>query len=56
MGSGVVFLSDLAWVHATAGAGDPVRRDTNYYGQPKPITSDSRPISLSWHTQGAEKR
>ena len=32
--STVVFVSDLPWVRATAGAGNPVRRDTNYYGQP----------------------
>ncbi|MBI2927599.1 MAG: NPCBM/NEW2 domain-containing protein [Verrucomicrobia bacterium] len=30
--SGVVFVSDLPWVRATAGVGNPVRRDTNYYG------------------------
>jgi len=32
--SGVAFVSDLPWIRATAGAGNPVRRDTNYYGQP----------------------
>ncbi len=30
--SGVLFVSDLPWVRATAGADNPVRRDTNYYG------------------------
>jgi hypothetical protein len=32
--SGIVFVSDLPWARATAGAGNPVRRDTNYYGRP----------------------
>jgi hypothetical protein len=31
--SGILFVSDLPWVSATAGAGNTVHRDTNYYGQ-----------------------
>lgn len=32
--SGVAFVSDFPWVRATAGADNPVRRDTNYHGKP----------------------
>jgi hypothetical protein len=32
--AGLVFLSDLAWARANAGAENPVRRDVNYYGKP----------------------
>jgi endo-alpha-N-acetylgalactosaminidase len=35
--AGLVFLSELPWIKATAGAENPVRRDVNYYGQPLAI-------------------
>ncbi|MHB9065482.1 MAG: NPCBM/NEW2 domain-containing protein [Pirellulaceae bacterium] len=37
---GLVFLSDMVWAKANAGADNPVRRDVNYFG--KPITIHDR--------------
>lgn len=47
--SGVVFVSDLPWVRATAGAGNPVRRDTNHYGKPISVGGRTCPKSVWTH-------
>jgi hypothetical protein len=46
---GISFLSDMPWVKATAGAGNPVRRDKNYYGQPISIAATAYPKGLWTH-------
>lgn len=46
---GVTFASDLAWVKATAGADNPVRRDMNYYGKPLSIARKRYPKGLWTH-------
>jgi hypothetical protein len=47
--TGISFLSDMRWVKATAGAGNPVRRDQNYHGKPISIAGTSYPKSLWTH-------
>ena len=47
---GISFLSDLPWVKATAGAGNPVRRDQNYYGKPIAIAGTVYPKGLWTHS------
>lgn len=47
--SGLVFVSDLPWIEATAGAGNPVRRDTNYHGQPIRVAGRTRPKGVWTH-------
>lgn len=46
---GLVFLSDVAWARANAGAQNPVRRDVNYYGQPIAINGEVYPKGLWTH-------
>ena len=47
--AGLVFLSELPWVKANAGADNPVRRDVNYYGGPIPINGSVYPQALWTH-------
>lgn len=47
--AGLVFLSEVDWVHATAGADNSVRRDTNYYGKPLSIGHVEYPKGLWTH-------
>jgi hypothetical protein len=47
--TGISFLSDMPWVKATAGAGNPVRRDKNYYGKPISIAGTVYPKGLWTH-------
>jgi hypothetical protein len=47
--AGIVFLSDLPWVKANAGADNPVRRDVNYYGQPLAIQGRTMAKGLWTH-------
>jgi hypothetical protein len=44
-----VFLSDLPWVKANAGAENPVRRDVNYYGKPVAVDGAVYPKGLWTH-------
>jgi hypothetical protein len=44
-----VFLSELPWVKANAGAENPVRRDVNYYGKPIAINDGVYPKGLWTH-------
>jgi len=46
---GVAFLSDMEWAKATAGAGNPVRRDRNYYDRPLAIGGRKYPKGLWTH-------
>ncbi len=46
---GIVFLSDMQWVKAAAGAGNPVRRDVNYYGKTISIAGKAYPKGLWTH-------
>lgn len=47
--AGLVFLSELPWVKANAGAENPVRRDVNYYGKPLAINGRVYPKGLWTH-------
>jgi alpha-galactosidase len=46
---GVVFVSDLPWARATAGANNTVHRDTNYYGKPITIAHRAYPKGIWTH-------
>jgi len=46
---GVTFVSDMEWVSATAGAGNTVHRDTNYYGKAISIAGKAYPKGLWTH-------
>ena len=46
---GIVFLSDMQWAKAAAGAGNPVRRDVNYYGKTISIAGKAYPKGLWTH-------
>lgn len=47
--AGIVFLSDLPWIQAAAGAGNPMRRDRNYYGKKISIAGKLYPKGLWTH-------
>jgi hypothetical protein len=47
--AGIVFLSDMPWTKATAGADNPVRRNKNYYGKPISIAGKTYPKGLWTH-------
>jgi hypothetical protein len=47
--AGITFLSDMPWAEAVAGAGNPVRRDENYYGDPLSIAGREYPKGLWTH-------
>jgi hypothetical protein len=47
--AGLVFLSDMTWAKANAGADNPVRRDLNYYGKPIAINGMVYPKGLWTH-------
>jgi alpha-galactosidase len=47
---GIVFLSDIPWSRATAGANNPVRRNVNYYGKRITIAGKAYPKGLWTHT------
>ena len=46
----VTFVSDMEWLHATAGAGNTVRRDTNYGGQGISIAGKPYPKGVWTHS------
>jgi len=46
---GVAFVSDLPWLKATAGANNPVRRDTNFAGQEISIAGTRYPKGVWTH-------
>ena len=48
--AGIVFLSEIAWARANAGAENPVRRDVNYYGKPIAINGGVYPKGLWTHS------
>jgi len=47
--AGVTFVSDMPWAKATAGAGNTVHRDTNYYGKRPSIGSKPYPKAVWTH-------
>ncbi|MBI4601160.1 MAG: NPCBM/NEW2 domain-containing protein [Planctomycetes bacterium] len=47
---GVVFVSDLPWSRATAGAGNPVRRDFNYHGKQNTVGGKRCPKGVWTHS------
>lgn len=47
--AGLVFLSELPWAKANAGADNPIRRDVNYYGKPLAINGGVYPKGLWTH-------
>lgn len=47
--AGLVFLSEIPWLKANAGADNPVRHDVNYYGQPIAINGKVYPKGLWTH-------
>ena len=47
--AGIVFLSDMPWTKATAGADNPVRCDKNYYGKQISIAGKAYPKGLWTH-------
>jgi len=47
--AGIVFLSDVPWLKANAGADNPVRRDVNYYGQPLAVRGRTMAKGLWTH-------
>jgi len=47
---GIVFLSDMPWIKATAGADNPVRRDVNYHGKTISIAGKTYPKGLWTHS------
>lgn len=46
---GLVFLSELPWKRATAGADNPVRRDGNYYGKSIAVSGRVYPKGIWTH-------
>jgi hypothetical protein len=46
---GVVFVSDMPWAKATAGAGNTVRRDTNLYGKTVMVGGRACPKAVWTH-------
>jgi hypothetical protein len=47
---GVTFVSDMDWAHSTAGAGNTVRRDTNYYGKATAVAGRPYPKGIWTHS------
>jgi hypothetical protein len=47
--AGLVFLSDMDWTKANAGADNAVRRDVNYYGRPLAVNGTVYPKGLWTH-------
>ncbi|MCX5758456.1 MAG: NPCBM/NEW2 domain-containing protein, partial [Candidatus Hydrogenedentes bacterium] len=47
---GITFVSDMEWVHSTAGAGNTVHRDTNYSGKEISIAGRAYPKGIWTHS------
>ena len=47
--AGLVFLSEMEWAKANAGADNAVRRDVNYYGRPLAVNGTVYPKGLWTH-------